>query len=492
MQFQPVPYFINVPRPNLLPYLQANMLSLEAANNGIKSISDTVAGEITQQRAAEQQRSMQAQFQKDYAYFIENPTGENLARTIARNPWAKDIIDAGAKALSEDDKKAQLAYIQPARAALMANDIQNARIALMQQRSAYVNSGKYPKRAQDIDNILNMIDSGPDGVKSAMGHLLAREYAFSGVSDPQKFVASTAAAPFASQMAKLESEVATMKAAQEQITTNNFVDKLTTDIGLTKATALKFNADAVATVRGSQQKAEEMRTNLLLKLQEMKNQGVDVSKIPVPMLEQIAKATTAASDLSNTANKYESVAEQMESLPQGVSSGGFRTKLKEAVKQFLGEEDATSIILNNYKQLQNTGALAALRGTGSVSNFELQTFLQGWPAAEGDPRTVAAFLRATAKMSRIAAAIKDAEGSWIQQNNGSAGPATREIVIGGVPADNNMTFLEFQQKYAQSLARNLFPDDDVKRAEANGFIDETSYTIPSISTDYGSGQSVME
>lgn len=486
---QPIDFRIDVPQPNLAPYLEMRAVNMANIQKAALQAGQTFAGLAQQQQAMQAQQAMQERYRALSSDFINAAPEEKanrFAALVLEFPGAEKQIKAAHDAMDADFRKAQLDVVNPLVGLISNGRVDLAKDMITKRIEGLKNAGRpgYESQVKNLEGMLSSLDTegGPNAV---LNSLVARQAQLMDMSDPSKWAETQSMMVATQKKAMAQALLEEEKAKQESLATPYFVDKLKADLKLTTAQALKANADAIKTAESFNLDSIKHRDEMALKWAELTQEAPD-KNLAAPDRERINKYVDNASAFKGTADNYMALADQLDAIPSGVTTEGFLAGWKEKAKQILGAEDPNSLVLNTYEQIKNAGALEKLRGTGSVSNFELTTFLKGWPGSNAKRETIAAFLRGMAKASRFTSVINDAKATWSWNNGGTLGPARARMVVSGVVVEPGDTYLDFESKYAQRLTAEYFPDNRLQRAAAAGLIDETSYE------NTGAGQSMVE
>lgn len=446
----------------------------QAAGNIAQMI---MAGRAVQQKRQEEATAAAAQAEERMRFGADvrawrqgGATIEGFVDLVARYPGAKQTLESMQKAISEDERNTQASVYKPIYGALsggnpeLALEFIDERLGALQRADQ---PGRYAAEIKYIQGLRKTLDGGgdilegikPENVNAALGVLIPKMAELSGTSEPDKLMASLSELPFARQREATAVETAKAKAEQEktkaEVEAATAMKKAITEISKDEAAA----GEAWARVRNMKDRLAldwaEFRDKQAARAQQTQELQNSAPEIQSPQKQAINAHDTTSSALAASAEQLEGLAKRFE---QANIPSGKRREINELIKGFFGTEDANSVLLNNYTDTKNTGALAKLRGTGQISNFELQTFSKGWPAASAKPETIAAYLRGAAKASKFASALEASKSNWMSQNGGILGVASREFTVLGIPVRRGDSYADFEQRMSANLAKQLFPN----------------------------------
>lgn len=458
----PLDYNIQIPRPDLSSYAQRAQ-TMQNLQQSFGQFSQSIGQVLQAQIQAENQRKAQAQFQQDMATWRADPTTDNYVNMLIRNPWAKDQAEAAFKATEEGERKNILSYALPAYSALSAGDTVAAGDLLRRQRDALMNAGQVEK-AKVLDELVKDVEMQPSIARGNLQMLVARGV---GPEKALEFIQGIEKLP--SETRKSEAEAGT-KEAEKAIKEKELArwdERFAEQLNLDRATAFATRKNAQTQARRQGLDEEEFLFKVEQDFKRL-TENTDYDKVPAPIKAQINERQAAASQLAASASQLFSLAQSYEDGQ--VEGFGKASQLTESIKKFLGAEDPTTLVRLQFDLRRKVAAMQQLRGTGPVSNFELQTFLQGWPEGTADISVVTAFLRGQAKAAQVSSALEEAEAVWMASNQGVLGPAAGDMVIGGIPVERGMAFGDFQRKYGAALLNSFFPEKNEDRNRARGYI----------------------
>lgn len=418
-----------------------------------------------QKQLAEQEtlRQQKMQFQQDMRTYTQDPSATNYTMILTRYPQLKDQMAKAHEAMSEQQRQAKLSYLQPAYAAFVSGDIPTATLGLAERRTALQNAGK-TQEALAVDNLIKAMNEKPNAARvqfhMQMSSLLGPDKAAESFKMFEMMPAETQKAEAEAGIKQAEKSV---KEKELEKWDEEFALKM--DVSRAQAYAARKGAETAARRLGLDEE------EFLFKFEESLNKlavNTDYDRLPSPIKQKVNEIQKNSSEMSVAAGQLLLLAQAYEDGE--VQGFGAASKLNESIKRFLGIGDPTTLVRLQYGLRRKVAAMQQLRGTGSVSNFELQTFLQGWPEGTDDIRLVTAFLRGQAKAAQISSALGESEAQWISNNQGVLGPAASDMVIGGIPVKQGMTFGDFQRQYGTVLLNEFFPERNEERNRARGYI----------------------
>jgi len=206
---QPINYLANIPQPNI----QQQFLG------GIQS-----AVSLAEMKRAADLEQKNQQFKADFANILKNPSMQGSMELVAKYPEFADKIQAAKKLYSEEENKREFDYAVDATLAIESGNFDIAKRLTMEQIQALKNAGK---PTDMYERVLKGLDENP---RAAIGLVSA----FGAGADFQRWKGITEA--------KMAQRMAEAGAKKEELT----VEKLSQEIGLTKAQIAQAQAAAAA------------------------------------------------------------------------------------------------------------------------------------------------------------------------------------------------------------------------------------------------------
>jgi hypothetical protein len=396
---------------------------------GVQAGQQMVEGQ--QKITAENQAlTLQKQMMGDLSAVSANPTPQNIAALSIRYPQMADKFKQSYDMMNTQQQTENLNQAIPVYAALNSGHPETAISLLQQKVDAYNNAGQ-PEKAKALNGMIDTIKADPKHATVAMGMHIAAIM-------PDKFTDTFKGVTDANATnAKLPSEVA-LGAANAAIKG--------AEAGAAQQTVDLGNADKASIIAERKAKLQlerdTLKSNTQTKLEEIKAQYGDISKGPVATLinsstEKSVAAETTASKFADFANKADNAANWT----------GFVGKGLDAWKHVLGSQDAVAELKMEYNRLRPsivTGNIPA--GAGPLSDKDIELYSQGIPEANANPKTIANFLRAAARMKHVEGTVEDAKAQWAAANQSLANAKT-DTEINGVKVASGTSFKKFLNSY---------------------------------------------
>lgn len=440
---QPYNYSVDVPQTNVVPYMAAIGQSL--ANQ----LAQYQAVQEQQRQAAmmaERQRQMQMQFAQDMRAYTQDPSAQNYTMILTRYPQLKDQMAKAHEAMSEEQRQAQLAVIQPAYAAFSSGDIGTATQILAERRTALQNAGKMAQ-AQNVDRLIRSIDENPNAARMQLHMVLG------GLLGPEKAAESFKMfemMPTAMREAEAKADEAEQKAIAQQVTTERLPETLRLADEKTKTEIKNFISqisdrtnrtlvDSMKAVNEGAEKAAQLR------LAEM--------EIPEWLHKETFMLSTNASVYGQTANKaYDlSIRFRTSDMP----SGPIARWSKWLDDQF-GTTDAAGALRKEYETLDTDRVIDKLSGLkGAATDKDVSLVKSTSLASISDKNQLADWLVGLAKMQSYARNRNILKTKFIERNGkkGLMG-ASGDFDIDGYNVSAGMTFNDFEDKYGEQIFRD--------------------------------------
>lgn len=433
MQIPNINFGINVPRPDLTPYLQARMMSNQALQRtmgqALSSAGESIAGAIQAERQREQAIALEKRFAAGVKAFQDAPIdkkGEAFGLLVAEFPQAKERLKAIYDGMNDDERKAQLDVVVPVRSLLQTGNIDLAKERLQTRLAALQNDPqKNAAGISRVQGLLKSIDAGANGINAAVTDLIAYEGGLRDITD-SKWAEQIASLPFAGATAEAKLKQERAKAIYDKAQADTEYKRRFAEIGETNAKAAKLVIEGREIVDRLALDEQKYFDELEMRTLKTKD-ALEDQNLTGPLRESINADDKDASKMISLASSLENIAEQYVSTQAG--GAGTAGAILEWFKRTLGVEDVDSVLKAQYTDLINKSVYANLRGSGSVSNFELQTFKAGWPGVNAKPEAIAAYLNAAAKIARATAEVSGAMSQWKSQNGGLLGNANKDIII---------------------------------------------------------------
>jgi len=487
---QPMNYMSDVKSP-----FESSMTGIQAGVNlaGLMDQSAVRQQELQQKQfALQQQKAMQA----DLAALAgkTNPSAQDFAAITTKYPSMAEHFKNTWSMLNADQQSARLSQASQVYAALQAKQPDIAIDLVQRQLDAAKNSGS-ARDVQSAETMLKLIGLNPGMALNSAGLML------SSVMGPEKFESTygtltklpgeVAASEAATEKDIAQARILREQGAQAAYTTENTPQRLALENNFTSAQIR--NLDSTISERSARLNLDrdKLQSDVEMKLYELGlkkdpslNFGDDTRKLINTSATEAVVADQAATTMMNLAAKLETT-----TIRSGITAKG-----AEALKQFLGSQDAVTQLRQEYIRLRNTEAVKMLP-PGNASDKDVTIMMQGFPSDTADVSTMAAFLRGMSKVQQHASVVAGAKSEWVNAV-GHLGKPKADIEIDGIKVPKGTSFVDFTNKYvtkkterriteqaqavlpSRSYMRWATPDAPGQSAPAPGQIGSGTYGIP--------------
>lgn len=405
-----------------------------------------------QQAAMAAAQQQQQQYQAALQEALNRPTPRSFANLALINPEAHEAIKKSWDMLDQDTQNTALRDLSGVYGFATSGDSAGAKKLIQNHIDADKKAGH---DTSQYDGMLSLIDEGPEGLKKVAGVagiLLSSakpdKFAetFKNVGEDEradainpglvkKGIADASKATTEAQMAPqvIASDLASEASTRARQAAQTAIENANVSLGWEK---LALDKDALA-------------TNTQLKLQELAQTGQAVTGAS---LDELTKSVASSQTSQALANRAKGLASAIETAG---SRGGVGSGWAEWLKSQTGNQDAVSVLRNEYSRLSNSIAVKNLP-PGSASDKDVAFALKGFPAASTQPEFIAQFLRGVAKLQTLSAAADDRKANWIS-TNGNLGTAKRDLDVGGMRVPAGTTFGEFNKNAVKVDAKGELP-----------------------------------
>lgn len=377
------------------------------------------------QRAAIDQAQ---QYKIDLHDTLSNPTPQGFAELIAKYPQQQKAFQASWGILNKDQQDQQFSSGTQAYSAIQSGKPEVAIGILDKQISALENSGQDPA---NIIAIRDAVKRDPQGAGAQMALSLSS-------FDPERW-GKIATEMRTSQTAPALAQKAGAEATKAAIEARNTPERLQLENAQSRASLRNIDSqirDRSARLNLDQDK---LQTDVELRLNELGQKATTLDDGAKKLINDSAIASVAA---DQTAGQFLDLASQLDK--QGGGYGAF-TSANEFLKSATGNQDAMSAARREYIRLRNTQAIKNLP-PGAASDADVAMALEGFPEPSADAKTLASFLRGTAKLSQIESINESAKAEWTNAV-GHLGKPKKDIEIDGINIPAGSSFTDFAKKY---------------------------------------------
>ena len=186
MAIAPIDFTVNVPQPNLAPYLQQRAISLANLQQGISSLGEGIGSAVAIAQKQEQARldeerakAFLEQKNKDLDELRRNPSGANRLAYMARYPEDAKAIEPALATIDKEKRSTLFNEIAPIYFAAESgkNDVA---IDLAQRRADVLRGAERFQEASAFDSLIETIKSDPDSAVFNLGGTIS-------ALDPDRF-----------------------------------------------------------------------------------------------------------------------------------------------------------------------------------------------------------------------------------------------------------------------------------------------------------------
>lgn len=206
-----------------------------------------------------------------------------------------------------------------------------------------------------------------------------------------------------------------------------------------------------------------------------------VGKLSPQAQIQLGQANEEYKSASSRAGSANRLATNLEQLTKPISSG-FRAKVEESIKGFLGEQDLVTLLRTEAQALRIGTAVANLP-PGPASDKDVALVLSGTLDANADPETLAQYARGIAKLAQMESRYHSDQAAWINKYKDVGGYLDHVTLrnyndkiayindeFKKVP-DGFSTFTDYA--LALSSKQNLTPEEQVVLVDLEAFLGES-------------------
>lgn len=455
MAISPIDFTINVPRPNLAAYLESRRTNLAGLQEGIGALGQGIGAAVgTIQQAAKEQAEREAaiaqreQFASDLQWYQANPSKENFATFLGRNMWASKAIESIYGAMQESERKAELDWLQPVRAALQTKNPEVARDLMMQRYTALGESGKYPEQRKFLDNLLNMVTQGGEqGANTALATLIPREAALLNANNPQDVMAKLPEVPFATAKAEAGARIEAEKAAQEAIRRQRLPQRLEIEDKEIQSRIDEANSRIIE--RGERLNIDGYKAvdEANARAAALLNANKDIPKAFIDKMIQFQDNAAVAGPVA--AKAYDlAIKFQTTDMPSGMVG-----RLSKWFDEQVGVNDAKGALRKEYEALTTDQTIAKLGGLkGAASDKDVVLVKSTSLESISNPKVLSSWLAGLAKAQAYSKMVNELRAEWIG-NNGARGTskAGADMEIGGYSVPAGMTLNQFENEYGEQI-----------------------------------------
>lgn len=381
--------------------------------------------QLGQQRA---QIDQAAQYKADLQNYLANPSPQAASEMSVKYPKQREAYKQSWDILSKDQQDQTFSAGTQAYSAIQNGKPEVAASIVDKQIQAMENSGQ---DASSLIKIKEAIQQDPQGAGASIALGLSS-------LEPERW-GKIATELRASQVAPAQAQKALADATKSTYEANNTEERLALENSQSRASLRNIDSQIDERSKRLNLDRDKLQTDVELKLSQM---GQDMSKLDDGAKKLINDSAIASVAADQTAGQFLDLAGQIEKLGGGY--GAFGTAA-EFLANATGNQDAMSAARREYVRLRNTQAIKNLP-PGAASDADVAMALEGFPKETADSKTLAAFLRGTAKLSQIEAANENAKSEWVN-SVGHLGKPKMDIEIDGVAVPKGTSYTDFAKKY---------------------------------------------
>lgn len=426
----PLNYMLNIPDPSegIRKNLQAALLvgqgqrEQQAAQDTHAIAQQDIQTKTVAAEQAETERQNMLGFRQDFAANAANPTaGGNLA-LIKKYPQYVAQITGASKAISAEEAK-QLQSIHAAGLA-GARDVQADEIKKL--AASYLNSKDPQQKAhgQSLMDGLKLQQSNPGAYDTMMGVKIAdgiggEEYGkiYGGVTKLPDEILKGSADARAAALTALNKERELTDAHNTALAAANASNATTAE----KKQALDQGQKLFEFKKRQEQAAADKAEA------DARKAARDAGGLPDKGKEQFT-AEMANLDASRAASAK--AGDLIKGFGTAEMSSGMAAVLGQKWKKFWGSEDDVTRLRQQYTQVANSSIMQQLKGTGRITENEIELVGAGVPDATANPDIIRKSLAALKKVTDAQSELSLSRIKWIKAN-GQLEPAGSDFTIEG-------------------------------------------------------------
>ena len=349
------------------------------------------------------------------------PNSETIAALMVKYPQMAENLKRSMDVLAPAEKRERLGQLSSVVAAAKSGNVNLAIDLLKRNATAYRNAGR-EKDAQAMDDNARLLEESPEDTMFTLESALA-------ANDPEKYMETVKG------MGTLDADVA--KAASEAVKTEqeakiktidaeNQLSKVLADIAYTKE---QTNALRV----GSALAAKRLDLDERKFSQEIANtiaeSGAKATELSKESLKLLSEAATDATFQKEQSKITRALAKELQGGGNPLS--GMWASAGETAGDVLGYTTDEARLRKKFVGMREKLIAAELKGMGSASEGERESFRQGFPKGNAPLPEIAAYLNGNADNIDTRARAKQAEVDFLAANK-DLGPAKAPMVIRGV------------------------------------------------------------
>lgn len=399
-----------------------------------------LAGVVQQARDAPAIAEQQAAARDALMQFVQSPapTAADYQRVILLNPAIAEQIKGGWEAMKEEQRTANFGFGAQVYSALKAGSLDLAETMLNERATAEENSGN-AAGAKQFRDMARLARINPDVAVKSVGMQLA-------AVDPAKFGDTLG------KMAEVEREEALLPGrvaeqagkGREALTRGAMADEIVgADVAHKQGQTARLVAMTEADLARIGLERDKLQFEMEKFLEQQSNDaaaGAGFAPLSAGAEKQVFDSNAGAVAAQGAASQAAGLASRLEEAA-GRNPDGFRGSVGQWFATQTGNYDSYNALRTQATGLINREVVRMLP-PGPATDRDIELMQKGAPPAYAPMTELAKFARAVERTQSRLAAAQAAQASWISQN-GNAGDARRDLVIGGVEVPAGTTFVEY-------------------------------------------------
>jgi hypothetical protein len=399
---------------------------------GLSAEQQMLAQQQMQAAAAQSAAVRAAEMEKALQDLRQNPSIEathSFFMAYPEHPLTKQY-DKVIAARTDVQKEQDFRSMVQINAALDSGDIDAAERFMRTEAEKFGKAGD-TEQQKTMLNAAEMLRNNPQAAHGAAQAMLVR-------------LAPTIGKDITSlRTSEADVDKATAEARIANVNAENRLREIEAETGLKRAQVAKVYADIKNEAKRLDLDERKFAAESLARVKELdlKNQEVPANLVPtvIKMSDE-----SVADDMQ--ADQWEGVAAEFGKLESGLGvfgnsvATGARARVSESAKEFFGVDDGISVLRRRYKALMASGVVKNLP-QGAASDKDIEMAKGGFPSDVSDPKKIAEFSAAMARVQRASARVKAARAEYLSRNK-SPGDARGTFQVGGITVQPGMSETE--------------------------------------------------
>jgi len=456
MMYQPVDYRITTASPvdqAFAGYVQGASV---AQNMQQKQMLQQQQQAQMQQEQVMQQRSME--WAKDLEAVAANPmsTGFDYGKLILKYPEKEKSITSGMNLMTPAQQESSRNTALSIYTAMETGSPEVAAKIAEREAEGYKNSGK-PETAASLYSLAEQIRRDPTKAKGPVGVLLSKTMGADNFSRALEQIRTTRTTeqtlPIELRTKEAEASKTEADARRAQVEAANAPQRTVLDNanlqGQIEERAARLNLDK-----------DKLESDVKMSLAKL-DPSLNLSPEAQTLINTSAADAAAASQLSdrtyNLANGFEKLK----------PTAGWAGSAWSLYKNATGSQDAVTALKADYLRIRNSSIIQDLKGSGKVTDADMEYALKGFLPENAKPKQLASFLRGFAKLQQYSAMAHDAKAQWAGQV-GSLSSPKKDITVLGEKVIAGASFSDFSRKIIKRKIADFDSKKQLENAAASG------------------------